>query len=195
MSVKNYFSLDALMALIEQPNRDACHRLLQDNRRLFESAPGSSHNHQAWPGGYLDHVTETMNIALALYRTMVSRRPLPFSLADALLVLFLHDIEKPWKYAATEGPMTDFPLVSNIKRHRHEFRLNKLAEYGISLTAEQTNAMRYVEGEHADYSARHRVMGPLAAFCHICDVASARLWHDCPLAENDRWPGAERHGR
>lgn len=35
-------------------------------------------------------------------------------------------------------------------------------------------------------------MSPLAAFTHMCDVASARLWHDHPLEADDPWPGAAR---
>ena len=35
-------------------------------------------------------------------------------------------------------------------------------------------------------------MGPLAAFCHLADVTSSRLWFDHPLAQDDPWPGAGR---
>jgi hypothetical protein len=40
-----------------------------------------------------------MNIAIELYKNLGSHRPLPFSLSDVLLILYLHDLEKPWKYA------------------------------------------------------------------------------------------------
>ena len=79
------------------------------------------------------------------------------------------------------------------KEEAHAFRAAKLAEYGIVLTPEQQNGMQYVEGEFNDYTNRRRVMGPLAAFCHLCDVTSARIWFDCPMAENDPWYGADRH--
>jgi len=67
-----------------------------------------------------------------------------------------------------------------------------LRESGIALTAAQENALRYVEGESHEYSNRHRTMGPLAAFCHLCDVTSARIWFDHPLTEHDPWTGARR---
>ena len=58
---------------------------------------------------------------------------------------------------------------------------------------EQWDALKYVEGEMGDYSARRRVMNPLAAFCHLCDVASARIWFDFPKLGNDEpWDGAQR---
>jgi predicted RNA-binding Zn-ribbon protein involved in translation (DUF1610 family) len=51
--------------------------------------------------------------------------------------------------------------------------------------------MRYVEGEFDDYSNQQRAMWPLAAFCHSCDVLSARLWPEYPRP-NDPWQGAAR---
>ena len=119
-------------------------------------------------------------------------RPLPFLLSDALLIVFLHDIEKPWKYEiGLDGQLQHIPALDS-KEAQHEFRARKLREYGIVLTLEQANAMRYVEGELYDYTNRHRVMGPLAALCHMADVASARLWFDHPMQENDPWLGARR---
>nr|ALV85547.1 phosphoribosyl transferase domain protein [uncultured bacterium pA1] len=187
-----YLAVDDLVGLIDEPNRSACLRLLADNRRLFETVQGSTNNHQAWPGGYVDHVTEIMNIALVDYRTWSAIRPLPFSLSDALLVVYLHDVEKPWKYElGDDGQLRHLPAFAT-KDDAHAFRAKKLAEYGIVLTPEQQNGMKYVEGEFDDYSNRRRAMGPLAAFCHRCDVASARIWHDHPAAEGDPWSGAGR---
>ena len=219
-----YLSLEQLLHFLAEPQRTACGRLLEDNRERFLGAPGSSHNHQAWPGGYGDHVTETMNLAIVLYGRLGGLRPLPFTLADALVVLFLHDLEKPWRYErdpATGGwkrakgqPKATTRKVTveqgNLaiekpwrlrsqesaatpvkgKQDRHAFREAKMAEYDITLTSEQANALKYVEGENDDYSARRRVMGPLAAFCHLCDLTSARLWFDRPLVAGETWgPG------
>lgn len=165
--------LEQLFQLIEEPARTGCLKLL---KRIAEDdlrgAPGSSHNHQAWPGGYLDHVAEVMEIAVRQHAALTMMRPLPFTLSDALLVLFLHDLEKPWKYEK------DKPLFDKVDRHA--FRMKKIAKYGIALSADHVNAIRYVEGELDDYSPKRRVMGRLAAFCHACDVLSARLWFDEP---------------
>lgn len=169
--------------MIDEPSCSACHRILANNWELFRETPGSSHNHQNWPGGYFDHIREVMNIAVALYGFLSSIRPLPFSLSDLLLVLFLHDIEKPWKYG--------HGLLLHTKKERHEFRMKKLAEYSVVLTPDQENGMYYVEGEGEDYSNTQRVMGSLACVAHMCDIASARLWFDHP-AVDDTWCGAKR---
>jgi len=139
---------------------------------ICKDAAGSSHNHQAWKGGYLDHIVETMNIACWLYET--SPRPFPFSLEDALVVMFLHDIEKPFKGIS----------VWPTKEARRLFRDTFIQQSQIALTDEQSNAICYVEGEH-DYSSTERKMGTLAAFCHCCDIFSARLWHN--KGKERRW--------
>jgi hypothetical protein len=188
-----YQSVTWFLEMIDGSNREGCLAILNDHRKLFEQVQGSTHNHQAWRGGYIDHVREVLNIADVLYKAMYLRRPLAFSLSDALLVLFLHDIEKPWKYQLSADG-SELEIIPELveKSAQHEFRMKRLTEYGIVLTDDQFNGLKYVEGELADYSSRHRVMGRLAGFCHMCDVASARVWFDYPLEKEDPWTGAQR---
>lgn len=189
----DYLTLDELIDLIDEPNRSACIRILDEHRPLFEMARGSTHNHQTWDGGYIDHVTDGMNFGRHLYPFMMSfGRPLPFSLSDALLVFFLHDLEKPWRILVNEaGDATNREGLST-KEEFKAFREAKLVEYGIMLTSEQLNGLTYVEGEYKDYSSLHRVMNELAAFCHMLDNWCARGWHDYPKAEGDEWIDAGR---
>jgi hypothetical protein len=176
-----YYTVEHMIEMIDEPNGSACTHILADNRKLFQMVQGSANNHQNWPGGYFDHVQEIMNIAIVLYGQLNVIRPLPFSLSDLLLVVYLHDIEKPWKYQY------------DLQKEDHQrFRTAKLAQYGIVLTPEQKNGMKYVEGESSDYTNRRRVMGPLACVAHMCDICSARLWFDHPFEDGDPWPGAKR---
>ena len=189
----SYWRIQDLLKILPEPNRINCIKILEDNLALLVRAQGSSHNHQAWPGGYIDHITEVMNIAIVLYKALDPNRPLPFALGQALLVLFLHDVEKPWAYYINgNGSLAHNPELV-LKPNRRIFRERKLAEYGIVLTAEEKNAMFYIEGEGVDYSSDRRVMGELAAFCHMCDVWSARGWWSYPREEADFWIGAQRH--
>jgi hypothetical protein len=173
----HYLDLVSLLALIPQPNHSKLWRIVNEHWAAIASGFGSSHNHQAWEGGYLNHVLEVMNIACQLYSMLNSLRKLPFSLHEALEVMFLHDIEKPFKvgdkllYKGTVLPAT--------KDMRKNFRATLIQSYEIVLTPEQENALRYVEGvRDSEYSPGERTMGELAAFCHCCDLLSARLWHD-----------------
>ncbi len=191
--VLNYLPIERLIDLINEPNRTICHTILADNRALFEQARGSTHNHQTWTGGYIDHVTDGMNYARHLYTfDEAFGRPLQFSLSDALLIFFLHDLEKPWRILVDkEGLIINRPGLTT-KAEFKQFREDKLASYGLALTPYQLNGLTYVEGELADYSSMHRVMNELAAFCHKVDNWSARAWYDYPKQSNDEWTGAGR---
>ncbi len=188
--MQEYLYLPELVCLINEPNRTICTRILEENLELFKTAQGSSHNHQNWRGGYFDHIREVMNIALVLYKKMNSLRDLPFSLSDALLIIFLHDIEKPWKYEIGPDGELRHKEALRTEEATHEFRDRKLKQYGIVLTSEQDNAMKYIHGELNEYTPRKRVVGPLGTFCHICDVFSARIWFDYPKEgyEDSWWP-------
>ncbi len=179
---KTYFSIEELVGLMEGPNKSSCLKILSGNKRLFEITPGSRANHQAWPGGYIDHVTECMNYAVHLYEFEKSfGRPMPFLLSDVLLVLFLHDLEKPWR----EEMNLKSKNGTADKSERQVFREQKLEEYKIILTPEQENGLTYVEGEIIKHSAHERVMNELASFCHMIDNWSARMRHDYPKSNND----------
>lgn len=188
-----YYAVDELLEMIDEPNRSGCDKLFWDNRALFQTVQGSTNNHQNWPGGYQDHVQEIMNIAVIQYDLLTELRPLPFSLSDLLLVVYLHDVEKPWKYELGADGELHHRANMQTKADHQLFRMVKLAEYGIILTPEQENGLKYAEGELGDYTNRRRVMGPLACVAHMCDVASARLWFDHPMVEGDPWTGAKRN--
>lgn len=187
-----YYTMEKMIGMLDEPNRSACARLVADNRKLFQTVQGSTNNHQAWPGGYFDHVQEIMNIAILLYRTLKRARPLPFSLSDLLLVVFLHDVEKPWKYELLEDGQLHHILSMQTKANHQAFRIAKLTEYGIQLTPEHENGIAYAEGELNNYSPRERRAGRLASVAHMCDHCSARLWFDHPMETSDPWPGAHR---
>ena len=187
-----YFSIETLLGSIPGENGEGCRQMLFDNRALFQTVRGSTHNHQYWPGGYFDHVQEGLNITFYKYDWMNAVRPLPFRLGDAIMIFYLHDCEKPWKYElGADGQWRHRPEFKT-KADDHTFRAKKIAEYGIKLNPYQENALLYVEGEMGDYSSQRRVMNELAGFCHGVDVDSARVWPHHPLAKSDPWRGARR---
>lgn len=189
----DYLSIEQLIDRIDEPNRTKSHAILAENREIFETAPGSTYNHQTWMGGYIDHVTDGMNLARHLYDFLKSfGRPLPFSQSDGLFIFFLHDLEKPWRILVhKEGVATNREGLTTKEQFK-KFREEKLATYGIVLTPYQHNALTYVEGESTDYSSARRVMNELASFCHMVDNWCARGWYNYPKAEDDEWTGAGR---
>lgn len=189
----DYLPIEELLDLIDEPQGGICKRILSDHHALFEKARGSTHNHQTWDGGYIDHVTDGMNFARHLYAFMAAfGRPLPFSCSDVLLIFFVHDLEKPWRILVDEcGNASNRPGLAT-KDEYAAFRDALLVEYGLVLTPAQQNAFTYVEGEYRDYSSTRRVMNELAAFCHMVDTWSARGWYAHPKAEGDEWTAAKR---
>lgn len=183
-------TLTELISKIDNPNRKGCYKMMHNNIKFFMNAQGSVHNHQSWPGGYWDHIVEVMNYAVIFYQA--DPRPLPFSLSSALLVLFLHDIEKPWKYEVDSDGRLKTRKEFDTEEKSHAFRDDFIQRYDIQLTPEEQNALKYVHGEGSDYSSRQRVMTRLAAFCHVCDIWVARIRYDYPMRDQDPWNGAHR---
>lgn len=175
--MEKYFKINELLNMIDLPNRKPCQKIYSDNKEMFDIAHGSSHNHQAWEGGYMGHMRDIMNIAFRIYSDMGSVRDFPFTLSDALLVLYLHDIEKPWKYGGKTEVVDGYPDYQ-------AFQEAKIKEYGFVLTDDHLNAIKYAHGEGDDFQKTERVSKPLAAFIHCCDTMSARIWFDYPKEEN-----------
>jgi hypothetical protein len=185
-----YLDIPELVELIDEPYREACQRIIWDHEGRMKSTPGSSGNHQAWEGGYWDHVRECMNMASVYYDVDSSLRPLPFSKSDALLILFLHDLEKPWRFERQEDETKENPDL-RTKPQKRAYREKMLKRYDIKLSSHLENAFIYAEGELDAYSNENRAMNELAVFCHTIDYKSARQWHDYPQL-GDPWSGAGR---
>ncbi|HYC34292.1 MAG TPA: hypothetical protein VEC13_01015 [Candidatus Paceibacterota bacterium] len=166
-----------LLNLVEEPNRIKCVALWRDYKERIDIAPGSSDKHQAWPGGYIHHLEETMNFAVELYDIMSKHRKLDFNISDVILVLFLHDLEKPFV-------LVEPKLRFETEEDKINFVISKAREYGIELSELHENALRFIHGEGKHYSKTERIQKPLAAFVHICDTVSARIWFDYPKVSN-----------
>ena len=150
--------------------RDAILQFHTDHSELIERSRGSQTKHQAWEGGYVDHLGEIFRIAAANYSALSAIRPLPFTLDAALIVLYFHDVEKIWKY--TTG------LPAGFDKDRY-YDITLKEEYGIVFSPEERNGLHYIHGESdSEYDPRVRKAGPLAAFCHAADILSARMWYD-----------------
>lgn len=193
-SQPHYDTLGYLLNKIDGSNGLACKQIVTDYKELFITASGASHNHQAWPGGYEDHITEAMNIGVTLFDTLNSARALPFTKSDVLLVLFLHDLEKPFRYSYDKDRNLLIAPGLSEKVAKSAKRNEIITKYGIVLDVQHINAMKYVEGiRDEDYTPGARTMGELASLCHCADTLSARLWYNHPLSEGkDTWQGSNR---
>lgn len=178
-------SLRELIQDIDDPRKDILLQIYDDNRNLFHYAHGSSHNHQAWDGGYADHIADTLRINTSTYNAMEKDiRNLPFSHASAAIALFFHDIEKPFRYAPDDHKEAN-RYRNMVDKNNPDWEVLKYIilkdmkeKYGFTFSEEEENALKYTHGEGNDHQKNKRVAGPLAAHVHHCDNASARIWHD-----------------
>ena len=159
------------LELIDIENRNQCIEFYDFIQLNCSKAKGSSHNHQCWDGGYFGHLDDIFKYAIGLYKLLSKDRELDFSLSDALLVLFLHDIEKPIKYSLLKGQFGD---------NDEDVKNNLINKFKFELSEQHLIALKYIHGEGDDYRKDKRVMNPLGAFCHCCDVISARIFFDYP---------------
>lgn len=204
-----YHTLDQLINMIDDTQRPAILALTADIQDNAIVMPGSTSNHQAWVGGYLDHVVEVMNLGLALYGMFFATGRLEwlepneqFCLSDVLLVMYLHDLEKAFRIELdTDGlPKVDhegkYVIRANMKSKsdREAFKTDLITRSGIVLTDQQAHALHFVEGiRDADYSPSSRTMYPLDTLCHMCDLASARIFYDFPKPGGDTWSPIGHH--
>jgi hypothetical protein len=165
--MSEYYSIEQLLRHLDSPHRQDCITFIDRNARLFNTSKGSALKHQAWKGGYRDHITEVMNIALQTFYALKKIRQLPFTLSDALLGCFLHDIEKVWKH--TIDPADKIPIDKD-----------QILKTEFHLEPHHFNAVKYAHGEGDHYHPTLRIQTPLAAFVHHCDNTSARIWFDEP---------------
>lgn len=179
--------LEEWLEYVEGENALAVERFLadKDHRERLARAPGSRSAHHAWEGGYHEHLRQTMMIIahnMELFERTGRMSELPederFTLSDALVVMFLHDIEKPFVYGIDEqGAIVT--VVPMPKADRKRFRADVIDHYGFRLTPTMANALMYVEGERdVDYIPGGRAEQPLASLCQVADNQSARAFHD-----------------
>jgi 7,8-dihydroneopterin 2',3'-cyclic phosphate phosphodiesterase len=134
----------------------------------LETAPAGLSHHHNYPGGYVEHVTSTTNIALALCD---SAEKIYHGKANRDLVIagvLLHDIFKTTMYAKNEnGSFSSTPLAEYLDH--------------LSLaTAELVRRNFPLELVHI-VTAHHGQYGPIrprtleALICHLADFTDSRL--------------------
>jgi len=183
VSVGNYKVLmKFLRACEDQSYYDGLLRFHHDHEQLIKKAKGSKKKHQAWEGGYVDHLVECLLIGETMYEGLAWLRDLPFEWHNVVKVIYFHDVEKIFKYSDLEPPRWEIHraiVEDENKKFLYEHALPDV--YDILFTEEELNALTHIHGEK-DYG-EERIIGRLGAFCHCCDMLSARMWYDKPTPE------------
>jgi len=190
--VRAFLDLHQIVQKVEMPNRDAIIEVYVQNAERIAQTPGARKKHQAWEGGYLDHVVYATNYGIRLHNL---NKELGFkpdhNEGDISLVMLLHDFGKIARYKRGKN---GWDYVEKPDQAEHDFFNLAIDSNGFQLTNIQRNALEFVHGEGSKYTPQGRLMVPLATVCHQADVWNARYCPDNPLPNNkDPWRGAYRH--
>ena len=161
-----------LLQNIQDPNKENLISLYTFLTKQFPDAKWSSNNKHQWrEWWYYDHIADSLKFGKVMYDWLQWYRALPFSFDDVIIVIALHDLEKPYKYSVYNS---DFQELLTLDSHGIRDKIIK--QYNIVLSPQQQNWLDYIHGEWDHYSKTERVQWPLAAFCHSIDTISARIY-------------------
>lgn len=134
----------------------------------LEVSPAGLSHHHCYPGGYIEHIISTANIALSLcdsvekvYHGKVNR---DFVIAGVLL----HDIFKPVTYAVNENGSYSPTKLADSMDHL-SLVISELVRRNFPL-----DIIHIVSAHHGDY-------GPIrphtieALICHLADLVDSRM--------------------
>jgi hypothetical protein len=164
--------------------------LHQGLKLLIDEVPASVKYHHNWTGGYKQHVLQVLRHAISIYSTLYlgeeGREPIGqekgklrkphFSLDDVILVAYIHDLDKLYRYQKLDKPkdgrewehVKDFPSYDDSAKV-----VSMCYEYGIVLTDRHLEALAM---HHGGWSANPRGrMTPLAVIIHSADMISTHI--------------------
>ncbi|MBC7131044.1 HDIG domain-containing protein [Candidatus Bathyarchaeota archaeon] len=134
----------------------------------LDSSPAGLSHHHSYPGGFIEHVVSSTNIALALCNSVEKIYGGKVNRDIVIAGILLHDLFKPLTYTEKEDGRYD---------------TTKLADYMDHLSLAVSELVRRnfpLELIHV-VSAHHGNHGPIkprtveALICHLADMADSRL--------------------
>ena len=134
---------------------------------LDVSPAGLSHHH-CYPGGYIEHVVSTNNLALALCNSVEKVYHGKVNRDIVIAGILLHDLFKPVTYTVNENGSYGSTGLADYMDHL-SIVISELVRRGFPL-----DLVHVVSAHHGDY-------GPIrphtieALICHLADLMDSRL--------------------
>jgi 7,8-dihydroneopterin 2',3'-cyclic phosphate phosphodiesterase len=134
----------------------------------LEVSPAGLSNHHCYPGGYIEHIASTANIALAMCNSIEKVYHGKVNRDLVIAGVLLHDIFKPVTYDANEGGGYSSTRLADYMDHL-SLVISELVRRGFPL-----DVVHIVSAHHGDY-------GPIrphtveALVCHLADLTDSRL--------------------
>lgn len=134
----------------------------------FDVSPAGRSNHHCYPGGYVEHVVSTANIALSICSSVENVYHGKVNRDLVLAGILLHDVFKPITYLVNENGNYDSTRLADYLDH-------------LSLAVSELVRRDFpIELVHI-VSAHHGNYGPIrphtieALICHLADLTDSRL--------------------
>jgi len=134
----------------------------------LEVSPAGLSHHHCYPGGYIEHVVSTANIALAMCNSVEKVYHGKVNRDLVMAGVLLHDIFKPATYTANENGSYGSTGLADYMDHL-SLAISELVRRGFPL-----EVVHVVSAHHGDY-------GPIrphtveALICHLADLMDSRF--------------------
>lgn len=135
---------------------------------LLDVSPAGLSHHHCYPGGYVEHVVSTANLALAMCNSVEKVYHGKVNRDLVIAGVLLHDVFKPATYAVSEsGSYSSTPLADYMDHL--SLVISELVRRDFPL-----ELVHIVSAHHGDY-------GPIrphtveALICHLADLMDSRL--------------------
>ena len=164
--IKNKSLREKVTNLIENPSIEIEGKTYT-GMPLEQSPAGMSHHH-SYPGGFIEHIVATTEIALNLCNVI---KKIYHGKVDRDLVIagvILHDIFKPLTYEEREGAYVSTPLAERIDHLT--LIVSELVRRGFSL-----DLIHIVCAHHGGDAGPIWPKTVEALVCHLADITDSRL--------------------
>jgi putative nucleotidyltransferase with HDIG domain len=134
----------------------------------LEVSPAGLSHHHYYPGGYIEHVVSTANIALAMCNSVEKVYHGKVNRDLVIAGILLHDIFKPATYVVNKNGSYSSAHLADYMDHS-SLVISELVRRGFPL-----ELVHVVSAHHGDY-------GPIrphtieALICHLADLMDSRL--------------------
>ena len=183
MRNKRYANGDKLLDLLEKiEDQDLRPKVIELYKKFEDKInyyPASSTAHHNWPFGWSDHTAQVIDFGIKLYKNVVPKSLADFTLDDVILVCFVHDLDKLWRYKEAEGKRKKKIHFDYVKRLPFEPTSKVIAECfrnGIELTDQHIEAINNHHGGFTPHlisvQSKNVRLSQLSSVVHAADLFS-----------------------
>jgi len=134
----------------------------------LETAPAGLSHHHCYPGGYVEHIISTMNIALVMCDSVEKVYEGKVNRDTVIAGVLLHDIFKPATYTINENGSYGTTKLADYMDHL-SLAISELVRRNFPL-----DVIHVVSAHHGEYGPiRPRTVEAL--ICHLADLVDSRL--------------------